>query len=73
MKPVKQNQQPGMNCPECQTFIIMPVEHILAAGVFSCANPACSVELRLDSKRSTKSLDALETYAQAMNDLGKPI
>ena len=62
-----------MNCPECQTFIVMPVEHILAAGVFACPNPECSVELKLDKNRSTKSLDALETYANAMKDLGRSI
>lgn len=70
---VQQNRPPGMNCPECNTFIVMPIEHILASGIFACPNPECSVELKLDARRSTKSLDALGHYAKTMKDLGQPL
>ena len=71
--PRQQSRPPGMSCPECNTFIVMPIERLLAAGAFSCPNPDCAVELKLDARRSTKSLDALEHYAKAMKDLGQPL
>lgn len=67
---LQQNKLPGMSCPECNSFIHMPVEGILSAASFSCPNPQCSVEMKLDGRQSSRSLDALERYAKAMKDLG---
>lgn len=69
----QRNRPPGMDCPECETFILMPIDQILAAGIFACPNSECAVELKLDGKRSGKSIDALERYADAMKDLDQPL
>lgn len=70
MMPQK-SHPPGMDCPECKTFVVMPIEKIISASVFACPNPECSVELKLDAQRSSQSLDVLEKYAAAMKNIGQ--
>jgi transcription elongation factor Elf1 len=59
-----QQQRPsGFNCPVCNGFIPVSMQQLLMEERLVC--PQCSLEIKLNSEKSKKALDALEKAKSA--------
>lgn len=57
----------GTPCPNCETFIPIKIEDLLAARPFVCPNPDCGTVLNLHRSRSRRSLVSLKRYQEDMD------
>lgn len=60
---------PGMPCPECKTFIPMPIAVLLAGSGVTC--PGCGLVLTLNAEQSGEALDVLKKVQDAVDALAR--
>lgn len=53
---------PGLACPQCNTFIHVSLNQLLAMQPLAC--PKCDIVLRMDAQKSTKGLEALQVLKE---------
>lgn len=60
---VKQEEKPGLKCPQCGTFIETSIIQLLAGIPLRCCN--CNLTLIMDRMKSSKALNALQKIQNA--------
>lgn len=53
---------PGLACPECKAFIHVSLNQLLAMQPLAC--PKCDVVLRMDARKSSEGLEALQVLKE---------
>jgi len=64
-----QQQQVGMKCPQCGTFIETSIFQILTANALDC--PSCHLRLNIDRMKSRPAFDALRKVQAAQDNIEK--
>lgn len=64
-----QQQQPGMKCPQCDTFIETSIFQLLTTRALVC--PKCHLRLVIDQFKSRPAFDALRKVQTAQDNLEK--
>lgn len=64
-----QPQKAGMKCPQCGTFIEIPVFELLTSSVLVC--PLCHLHLNIDRMKSKPAFDALRKVHATQKDIEK--
>ena len=60
-------KQPGLNCPQCGTFIPTTIAELLSARSLRC--PHCRLELTINRKESKRALEILQKVDDAQKNL----
>lgn len=62
-----QQQQAGLKCPQCGTFISTTIFELLTTNMLVC--PTCHLRLRIDRMKSKPAFDALRKVQMAQKNL----
>lgn len=65
--PASKEQQAGMKCPQCGTFIPTSIFELLTARGLEC--PSCHLRLLIDRAKSRPAFDALRKVQNAQQNL----
>ena len=60
-------KQPGLNCPQCGTFIPTTIAELLSARSLRC--PHCRLELTINRKESKRAMEILQKVDDAHKNL----
>jgi DNA-directed RNA polymerase subunit RPC12/RpoP len=60
-------KQPGLNCPQCGTFIPTTIAELLSARSLRC--PHCRLELTINRKESKRAMEILQKVDDAQKNL----
>ncbi len=66
---VNRQQQVGLKCPQCDTFIESSIFQLLTAGALVCSS--CHLRLNIDRMKSRQAFDALRKVQAAQDNLEK--
>ncbi len=66
---VNRQQQVGLKCPQCDTFIESSIFQLLTASALVC--PSCHLRLNIDRMKSRQAFDALRKVQAAQDNLEK--
>ncbi|MCQ2231106.1 MAG: hypothetical protein MJZ30_04550 [Paludibacteraceae bacterium] len=61
------NKTPGMNCPQCGTFIPTTIAELLTATGITC--PHCRLQLTINRNESQRAMDILRKVDNASKNL----
>ncbi len=62
-------QQVGLKCPQCDTFIETSIFQLLTASALVC--PSCHLRLSIDRMKSRQAFEALRKVQAAQDNLEK--
>jgi DNA-directed RNA polymerase subunit RPC12/RpoP len=60
-------RQPGLNCPQCGTFIPTTIAELLSARSLRC--PHCRLELTINRHESKRAMEILQKVEDAQKNL----
>ena len=64
-----QQKTPGLNCPQCGTFIPTSISELLSATGLRC--PHCQLVLTINRNESKRAMEILMNVEQAQQNLKK--
>jgi hypothetical protein len=61
----------NMPCPECNSPIPMSMDRLLSGQPIKCLNPACGLELKIDTQKSQKALEQVSKLKKEVDNFEK--
>lgn len=62
-------KNPGLDCPQCGTLIVLTIEQLLNQIPIKCPNESCGLEISVNQKKSGESLKILRRLRDVKNNI----
>ncbi|TDQ17516.1 hypothetical protein DFQ04_2170 [Algoriphagus boseongensis] len=66
---VEISRQPGLNCPECSTRLVVSIQNLVNLDPVMCPN--CGLELMIDVEKSQSAIDSLRKLQSGLDEASR--